>query len=63
MAALRRAFNDGKITRALYAKNVAAQLGVADDPRAGALVKAFVDGRIDADVFDRNLARLRHVSP
>ncbi|HLE45632.1 MAG TPA: S8 family serine peptidase [Thermoplasmata archaeon] len=57
--ALRRAFDEGKITRAIYARNLTAQLGVAEDPAGRALTKAFVDGKIDVDLFEKNLSRLR----
>src|SRR3989304_6079641 len=58
-AALRRAFDEGKISRALYARNLVAQLEVAEDPQGGALIKAFTDGKIDADPFEGNTPRRR----
>jgi len=58
-AALRRAFEAGRIAPATYAQNLVRMLGVADDPRAETLRSAFTEGRIDADLLEKNLRRLR----
>jgi len=56
---LRLAFENGKIPRDLYAKNLLRLLGLGDHPTAQKVADAFVSGRIDQALFARNLGNLR----
>jgi len=56
---LRVAFENGKLTRDLYAKNLLRLLGLAEHPTAQKVADAFVSGRIDQALFARNLGNLR----
>ncbi len=50
---------EGAVPAEEVARELEARHGVAGDPRVGALEKAFVSGRIGADLFEENLRRLR----
>jgi len=56
---LRSAFENGKLTRDLYAKNLLRILGLAAHPTAQKVAAAFIVGRLDARLFERNLENLR----
>ncbi len=61
--ALRIALDNGTVTREAYVSNLLRVRGLAEHPSADRLSHAFVDGRIDADLLDRNLASLRPAPP
>jgi hypothetical protein len=61
--ALRIALDNGTVTREAYVANMLRVMGLTDHPSADRLSAAFVEGRIDADLLDRNLASLRRPSP
>ena len=56
---LRIAFENGKIPKDLYAKNLLRLLGLSEHATAQKLGAAFVAGRIDQALFARNLGNLR----
>ena len=56
---LRLAFENGKLTRDLYAKNLLRLLGLAEHPTAQKVAAAFIVGRIDQALLARNLGNLR----
>lgn len=56
---LRSAFENGKLTRDLYAKNLLRILGLAEHPTAQKVAAAFIVGRLDARLFGMNLENLR----
>ena len=56
---LRVAFENGKLTRDLYAKNLLRLLGLAEHPTAQKVAAAFIVGRIDNALLVRNLGNLR----
>ncbi len=60
--ALRIALDNGTLTRDAYAANLIRVKGLAENAAAEKLRTAFVEGRIDADLLDRNLASL-HPAP
>ena len=60
---LRVAFEDGKLTRDLYAKNLLRLLGLAEHPTAQKVAAAFIVGRIDNALLVRNLGTLRPPPP
>jgi hypothetical protein len=57
-ARLRQAFDQGKITREMYGRNLLRALGLEEDPQAANLARGFAEGRLNADLFERNLKRL-----
>ena len=60
---LRLAFENGKLTRDLYAKNLLRVMGLAQHPIAQKVAAAFVVGRIDQALFIRNLGNLGRPAP
>ncbi len=56
---LRSAFENGKLARDLYARNLLRIFGLAEHPTAQKVAAAFIVGRLDARLFERNLANLR----
>ena len=60
---LRVAFENGKLTRDLYAKNLLRLLGLAEHPTAQKVAAAFIVGRIDQALLARNLGTLRDPRP
>src|SRR5437773_7371268 len=56
---LRVAFENGKLTRDLYAKNLLRLLGLAEHTTAQKVAAAFIVGRIDNALLVRNLGNLR----
>ena len=56
---LRVAFENGKLTRDLYAKNLLRLLGLSEHPTAQKVAAAFIVGRIDNALLVRNLGNLR----
>ena len=56
---LRVAFENGKLTRDLYAKNLLRLLGLSEHPTAQKVAAAFIVGRIDNTLLVRNLGNLR----
>lgn len=56
---LRVAFENGKITRDLYARNLLRLMGLAEHPTAQKVAAAFIVGRIDNALLVRNLGNLR----
>jgi hypothetical protein len=56
---LRVAFENGKIARDLYVKNLLRLLGLAEHPTAQNVAAAFIVGRIDNALLVRNLGNLR----
>ena len=56
---LRVAFENGKLTRDLYAKNLLRLLGLSEHPTAQKVAAAFIFGRIDNALLVRNLGNLR----
>src|SRR2546425_5589344 len=56
---LRIAFENGKLTRDLYARNLLRLLGLAEHPTAQKVAAAFIVGRIDQTLLARNLGNLR----
>jgi hypothetical protein len=60
---LRLAFENGKLPRELYAKNLLRLMGLAEHEKAQKVAAAFVVGRIDQALFVRNLATLRAPPP
>jgi hypothetical protein len=60
---LRLAFENGKLTRDLYAKNLLRLLGLVEHPTAQKVAAAFIVGRIDQTLLVRNLGTLRPPSP
>ncbi len=61
--ALRIALDNGTVTREAYVSNLLRVRGLAEHPSADRLSRAFLDGRIDADILDRNLKGLRPPEP
>ncbi len=57
--ALRIALENGTLTREVYAKNILRLKGLAENPAAERIADAFVEGRVDPDLLERNLAALR----
>ena len=57
--ALRIALENGTLTREVYAKNILRLRGLAENAAAERLADAFVAGRVDPDLLERNLAALR----
>ncbi len=60
---LRVAFENGKLARDLYAKNLLRIRGLEQHPTAQKVAAAFIVGRLDARLFERNLANLRSPGP
>ena len=60
---LRIAFENGKLTRDLYARNLLRLLGLAEHPTAQKVAAAFIVGRIDQTLLARNLGNLRTAPP
>src|SRR5207247_10792697 len=56
---LRVAFENGKLTRDLYAKNLLRLLGLAEHPTAQKVAAAFMVGPIDQALLARNLGTRR----
>jgi len=56
---LRIAFENGKLTRDLYAKNLLRLLDLTEHPTAQKVAAAFIVGRIDNALLVRNLGNLR----
>ena len=56
---LRVAFENGRLTKDLYAKNLLRVLELGDNATAQKVAAAFVAGRIDQALFARNLGNLR----
>ncbi len=56
---LRVAFENGKLPRDLYAKNLLRLLGLSEHPTAQKVAAAFIVGRIDNTLLVRNLGNLR----
>ena len=57
--ALRIALENGTLTREVYARNLIRLRGLAENATAERLADAFVAGRVDPDLLERNLATLR----
>ncbi len=60
---LRIAFENGKLPRDLYAKNLLRILGLTEHPTAQKVAAAFIVGRLDARLLERNLGSLRAPAP
>jgi len=60
---LRLAFENGKLSRDLYAKNLLRLLNLAEHPTAQKVAAAFIMGRIDQALLVRNLGTLRAPPP
>ena len=60
---LRIAFENGKLTRDLYAKNLLRLLDLTEHPTAQKVAAAFIVGRIDQALLARNLGTLREPRP
>jgi len=58
-AALRNAYRNGMLPRELYGENLSRVLAVPPSTQRDALLRAFADGRIDEDMLERNLWKLR----
>jgi len=56
---LRLAFEKGSLPRELYAKNLLRLLGLTDHPVAQKVAAAFIVGRLDAKLLEKNLGTLR----
>ena len=60
---LRIAFENGKLARDLYAKNLLRLLELTEHPTAQKVAAAFIVGRIDQTLLVRNLGTLRPPAP
>ena len=60
---LRIAFENGRLPRDLYAKNLLRVLELEHHETAKRLAAAFILGRIDHHLLERNLATLRPAPP